>query len=273
MLLCMLSFIKSFLNNIFAPRTLHVAFDSGAKNKPTIILLHGIAATSVTWNLSIKELDANKNRIIALDLLGFGKSPKPKKCEYLVEDHVKYVRRTLKKLSVKRPYTIVGHSMGSIIAARYCRIYSRDVKASYLLSLPLYLTNNQSRKSFSDRQTDVFINVYKFLLNNKDFTIKHSQRLRKFLRVNDGIDVTEETWNGFRLSLKNTIINQDTYSDIKNSKIPIDIIYGDLDEFLVQKNVDQLAIFDHVTITKLHLVNHSIGTKFSKIVAQKINQS
>ena len=269
----MLSFIKSFFNNIFAVRTLYVAFDSGAKNKPTVILLHGVAATSGTWDLLIKELDANKNRIIAFDLLGFGQSPKPNNCEYLIDDHIKYIRRTIKKLAIKKPYTIVGHSMGSIIAARYSQIYSKDIKATFLLSLPLYLAKTKSNKSFSDMQTDIFIKIYKFLLDNKNFTIKHSQRLRKFLRVDDGMNVTEENWEGFRLSLKNIIINQDTYGDIKYSKKPIEIIYGDLDEFLVQKNINKLTAFENVNITRLHLVDHLIGTKFAKIVAQKINQS
>jgi len=92
------------------------------------------------------------------------------------------------------------------------------------------------------------------------------------MRVDDGIDVTEDTWDSFRLSLNNTIIKQSTYDDIKAIDAPIDVIYGNLDEFLVQKNIDDLSILDNVTITKLNIVDHLVGAKFAKKVSEIINR-
>lgn len=265
--------VKIFLDNIFLPRTLHVATDIGSKSKPVIILLHGIAATSGTWDLFIKEIDITKYRVIALDLLGFGQSPKPMGCNYTVEDHVDYVRRTIKKLKIKHRYMVIGHSMGSIIAARYCRLYYKEVKSAYLLSLPLYINKPGSLKRLVDRQIDVYFAAYRFLLENKDFTINNSQNLRKLLRVYDGMDVTEDNWEGFRLSLKNTIIKQDVIGDIQYTKVPINIFYGDMDELLPQKSVDELSLIKKVKVTKLQMVGHLVGARFAKLVAQAINAS
>jgi pimeloyl-ACP methyl ester carboxylesterase len=259
--------------NIFTPtRSLYVAFDSGGRRKPTVVLLHGIAATSKTWDLLIKELDTDAYRVIALDLLGFGKSPKPVACGYNVDDHVASVHKTLKKLRVRKPYKIVGHSMGAIISARYCRQYPKEIKEVYLLSLPLYLKDSELHTNISRTRTDFYLKAYEFLSQNKDFTIKNSQIIRKLLRIDDGIEVTEENWNSFRLSLKNTIIKQDAYNDIKNTKLPVRIIYGTLDEFLVQKIVDKLATFKNVKITKLQTINHMVGSRFAKEVARQITK-
>lgn len=269
----MFKFLKTFLSKLKPINTLHVAFDSGDKRKSTIVLLHGIAATSKTWLPLIKELDNGNYRIITLDLLGFGQSPKPNDIGYDVDDHVMSVHKTIRKLRVREPFILIGHSMGSIIAARYCYRYSKSVKASYLLSPPLYFRGDKTHTNISRKRTDFYMNAYEFLAQKKKFTIATSRNLRKILRIEDGIDVNEETWNSFRLSLKNTIIKQDTFNDIKNTKLPIHIIYGSLDEFLVQESVNKLSKFDNVKITKLQAVDHLMGSRFAKEVAKQIIES
>lgn len=266
----MFTSIKNLINDLKPAKPLYVAFDSGGYEKPTIILLHGIAATSKTWDFVIKELSTNDYRVIALDMLGFGKSPKPDKCEYNVDDHVRYVHKTLKRLRVKKPYVLVGHSMGSIVSAHYCVRYPEIVERAYLLSLPLYPENIENQKKLPGKLTDIYINAYNLMSDNKAFTIKYSGHLRKLLRLNDGIDINEETWNSFRLSLKNIIINQNTYSEMKDIKIPVHVLYGSLDQFLVQDNVKRLADFQNVKVTKLTALDHSVGSRFSKAVVKQI---
>lgn len=266
----MFSSIKLFLNNLRPIKPLYVAFDSGGKRKPTIVLLHGIAATSKTWGLLIKELNLNKYRVISIDLLGFGGSPKPVNCKYTAEDHVRYIRKTIKKLKISRPYKIVGHSMGSIIAARYCRMYPGDIDKMYLLSLPLYFKDDGLHTKISRKHTDLFLKIYNYISHKKRFTISSSQNLRKFLRINEGIEVSDETWDSFRLSLQNTIIKQNTYDDINNLNTPIEIIYGALDQFMVQENISKVSIFSNVNVTKLNFVDHSISARFAKRVVEII---
>jgi len=266
----MLNSIKLFFKNLIPIQPLYVELDSGGKHKPAIILLHGIAATSKTWDSLIKEIDLKKYRVISIDLLGFGKSPKPINCGYTIEDHIKYIRKTIKKLKVDKPYKIVGHSMGSIIAARYCRMYFKEIDKIYLLSLPLYFKEDELHTKISRKHTDLFLKIYDFISHKKKFTISSSQNLRKFLRIDDGIEVNDETWDSFRLSLRNTIIKQNTYDDINNLDTPIEIIYGALDQFMVQENIAKLAIFSNVNVTKLNFVDHSISSRFAKKVAEII---
>jgi pimeloyl-ACP methyl ester carboxylesterase len=265
----MFRFIRHLVNVFKPQQVLHVAFDSGGRRKPTIVLLHGIAATSNTWKPLIKHLDSDSNRIVAIDLLGFGESPKPTNCKYDVNDHAEYVRRTIKRLRIKRPFKIVGHSMGAIIAAHYSYLYPDDINEVYLLSLPLYNVD-ETLSIIARKRTGFYMKAYEFIMQNKDFTIKNSQFLRKLLKIDDGIDVTEETWNSFKLSLKNTIIAQDSYGEISNTKIPTHIIFGKLDEVIVPDNIKTLTAFKHVTITKLGGINHLLSEKYADVVAKHI---
>lgn len=265
----MFKFLKYLINTLKPIQPLYVAFDLGDRRKPTIVLLHGIAATSKTWVPLIKELKTDTHRIIAIDLLGFGKSIKPTYCNYTVDDHTMYIRKTIKKLRIKGKYKIVGHSMGSIIAAHYCILFPGDISKAYLLSLPLYL-DDPELNIIAQKRKDLYMKAYEFILQNKDSTINNLQFLRKLLRIEDGIDVNEENWNSFKLSLQNTIIIQDAYNDIKNSTIPTQIIYGAFDEFLVPESIDKLAKFNHVTVTKLPAVNHLLGSRFASVVAKRI---
>ena len=265
--------LNVIINNIKFGRYLHVAFDSGGRHKPTVVLIHGIAATSKTWDALIKELDTETYRVIALDILGFGESPKPTNCDYDVADHARYIHSTLWKLGVNRPYKIVGHSMGAIISAYYYSRYPNDVRGIFLLSPPIYLDNEDLTKNISRQRTDMYLNMYRYLSEKKDFTIKNSQFARKFLGIKDGIDVNEENWDSFRLSLTNTIIRQNTFDDIKNIKSQVHIIYGALDEFLIPEGIEKLSEFDQIKITKLMAVNHAVGVRFSKAVARQIRES
>ena len=268
----MLSLSNNFINLIRLRKSLYVAYDSGGKKKPTIVLLHGIAATSKTWDFLIKDLDCEKYRVVALDLLGFGKSPKPRLRSYSADDHSRYVQRTLRRLSVKKPFIMVGHSMGSIIATNYCYRYKKEVSKLFLLSLPLYSKDKSLKKAYvSSKQTDIYIKIYEYLSGQKEFTIKHSQRIRKLMKLDDGLIIDRKNWNGFRKSLNNTIIRQNTFAQIKDIKVPTEIIYGVLDNLVVKNSVNRLADFDHVKITKLQAAYHLIDKRFARIVAGKIN--
>lgn len=263
--------MKSFFSIFKSAPLLNVAVDTNNGQRKTIVMLHGIAASSETWQPVIPKIDSSKYRVIAIDLLGFGESPKPKDCKYTVDDHVKSVRRTLKHLRIHTPIQLMGHSMGSIIAMRYYHKHPQDITAIHLLSPPIYHKKEINKRHVARLKTDLYFEFYHFLTTNKDFTLTASRHIRKLLRLKDSADVTEETWESFRLSLKNTIIHQQTYDDIRQARVPIYITYGVLDEFLVAKNIDTLARYKHVNITKLQAVDHIVTPRFATKVVNQID--
>lgn len=79
-----------------------------------IVLLHGLAESSYTWRYIMDDL-ALHHRVIAIDLKGFGRSPKPRDNLYSVYDQAIAVRQLIHDKKIKKA-TIIGHSFGGGVA-------------------------------------------------------------------------------------------------------------------------------------------------------------
>ena len=83
---------------------------------PPLVLIHGIGGDADEWAFCLGALSAS-HRVIALDLLGFGRSDKPV-IEYCIAVFVEVLEAFLRKLDIARP-TLVGASLGGWIAAAF----------------------------------------------------------------------------------------------------------------------------------------------------------
>ena len=83
-----------------------------------MILLHGFLSSSKYWRNLQPHLSAEGYRVIAIDLLGFGDAPKPKYSDYSYQEHIAYLDAVIKKLRLKQPFILIGHSMGALLATR-----------------------------------------------------------------------------------------------------------------------------------------------------------
>ncbi len=79
-----------------------------------VLLLHGLGASSYAWRFVAPEL-ARHNRVIALDLKGFGESDKPRDGKYSLFDQADLVDKFIIKHNL-RHLTLVGHSFGGGVA-------------------------------------------------------------------------------------------------------------------------------------------------------------
>ena len=82
----------------------------------TVLLIHGMAGSSDTWRAVIPQL-AKKYRVVAPDLLGHGKSDKPRG-DYSLGAFAVWLRDLLDELGVTRA-TIVGQSLGGGVAMQF----------------------------------------------------------------------------------------------------------------------------------------------------------
>ena len=82
----------------------------------TLLMVHGIAGDSRTWNEPTKHL-AESYRVLAPDLPGHGESEKPRG-DYSLGAHACFLRDLLRALGIPRA-TVVGHSFGGGIAMQF----------------------------------------------------------------------------------------------------------------------------------------------------------
>jgi pimeloyl-ACP methyl ester carboxylesterase len=82
------------------------------------IFIHGFTSSSSFWAQTVfPELaPAANRRLLAVDLLGFGDSPKPANCAYTLRDHVEAIDRSLIDPLGLSSFHLVSHSMGCTVA-------------------------------------------------------------------------------------------------------------------------------------------------------------
>jgi pimeloyl-ACP methyl ester carboxylesterase len=91
-----------------------------AGSGPAVLLVHGIGDSSDTWRPVLEQL-AEDHTVIAPDLLGHGRSEKPR-ADYTVGGYANGMRDLLSVLEVDR-VTVVGHSLGGGVAAQFAYQY------------------------------------------------------------------------------------------------------------------------------------------------------
>jgi pimeloyl-ACP methyl ester carboxylesterase len=83
---------------------------------PALLFIHGIGDSSDSWRPVLSQL-AESHTVIAPDLLGHGRSEKPR-ADYSVAAYANGMRDLLSVLEIDR-VTVVGHSLGGGVAAQF----------------------------------------------------------------------------------------------------------------------------------------------------------
>ena len=107
------------------------------KCSPPIILIHGIAATSASWNCTMKRLCELGNHVVAYDRRGWGYSDKPLlPTSYQIPLQTQDAHKVAVYLNLTHP-VIVGHSLAAFIVPDYYSQYQADpmYNASGLVAL------------------------------------------------------------------------------------------------------------------------------------------
>lgn len=109
-----------------------------------VVLLHGFLENLGMWDNYI-ELFSRKNRVIAIDLLGHGKTD----CLgyiHTMEDQADMVHQVLHDLKIRKAI-IIGHSMGGYIALAFAELYPDYMKG-------LVLLNSTARADSDEKKTN-----------------------------------------------------------------------------------------------------------------------
>lgn len=89
--------------------------DRDDQDAPLVLLLHGFLGEGRMWRSVAEPLAAAGVRCIALDLLGFGDSSKPR-LKYVIDHQVEFVSAFVRALNLP-PLFLVGYSYGGWAAA------------------------------------------------------------------------------------------------------------------------------------------------------------
>lgn len=219
------------------PYNLHVRYLYRTKNaRQTILLIHGLGATGDMWKPLIRQLPKDLN-VVCVDLLGFGKSPRPYWEEYSAKLQARSLLATYLKLRLTNPITIVGHSLGSLVAIEFAKRYPILTKSLILCSPPLYRHNDEA--SGLSREALLRMTYQKLLKSPKLLMRLYS--FGKAAKIDASLELNESNIDMFAASMRSSIINQTAIDDIRDLKMPIHIIHGALDPVVIRSNLIRIA--------------------------------
>ncbi|XP_047968175.1 probable lysophospholipase BODYGUARD 1 [Salvia hispanica] len=125
--------------------TLFVKVDGARENAgEDVVFIHGFISSSAFWTETLypnfSKSAKSKYRLFAVDLLGFGRSPKPTDSLYTLREHLDMIQRSVLDPYKVKSFHIVAHSLGCILALALAVKHPSAVKSLTLLAPPYFPT-------------------------------------------------------------------------------------------------------------------------------------
>jgi len=99
----------------------------GDDTKPAVLLIHGYRSSVYVWRSTAPLLADQGFHVLAIDLVGFGYSEKPRWFAYSIQAQARILSRFMNRLGIGRA-TVVGSSYGGAVAATLAFDYSERVE-------------------------------------------------------------------------------------------------------------------------------------------------
>lgn len=252
------------------PYALHVEINRPAATRraPTVLFIHGIGNSGAALKEVTEKLPASY-RLVTIDLLGFGKSPRPAWAVYDAKTQARSAIATFLKLRIKSPVIIVGHSLGALVAVEIAKRYPWLVRALILCNPPFYAIDEETRRKIpnSDR---ILRNLYRYSKRHPEQLVRLAAFAIKLGLVNETFSLTKDNVAFYTAALEANIINQTSLEDAKQLKKPMTIILGRFDPVVVNRNIKQLAETNkNVTLTTV-TAGHEVTRRFIPAITHAI---
>lgn len=196
------------------------------------MFLPGLGGTTRYYEQYLGSLPQS-HRVLIVDPLGFGDSPKPW-TRYTIDRHVEALYQTLKG---EGPLTLVGHSMGTLLAVAFAARHPELVERLVLLSLPYFGSPERALQYF---RRGSFVNRV-FLTNMTRAAIICILSRRVFawlapyvqpeLPREVAADIVKHSWRSFTSSLWEVVYHYDVArdADVLAERLPVLCLHGNRD--------------------------------------------
>jgi cis-3-alkyl-4-acyloxetan-2-one decarboxylase len=210
-----------------------------------VVLLHGLTGTHEYFALLTSRL-SQTNRVIAPDLLGFGRSPWPD-ISYAVDEHL----AALEPVLPKEPFVLVGHSMGALLALEFARRNPERAVGLVLISPPSILDRVALGKILkAESAIESLMELDNFWAPlvchlHEAFGELTYYAYRPFVEraLPDAVVLaaTQHRWASYNGSLENVVLKLRGTEMLPQMKVPTLIVVGDHDAYIDQAKLQLIA--------------------------------
>lgn len=215
-----------------------------------ILFLHGLRASGRYWEPGIDSL-ADEHQTIVVDLLGFGESPWPRDSAYDVDEHLAAVRRTVAPVLRGRKATIVGHSMGTILAAEYARRHPDEVSSLILMNAPMFRSPEEAKEGIYEMSPMAAIFSFHPILARgacdllcaaRPLFYKFAPRMEPGVPPHVARDATLHRWQSFDRTMENVILSSNLEETLRAAgDMPVTILHGSNDRITSRERLESIA--------------------------------
>jgi pimeloyl-ACP methyl ester carboxylesterase len=210
---------------------------------PPLVLLHGLAGSWRYWRRGFDGLKGVRT-VHAPDLIGFGRSPKPRG-SYSLDMHTDAVGQVLE--DVPGEVVIAGHSMGALIALAAAARFPDRVSRLILIGLPYFPSPLEARRYLARQSTMNGFALERPWLARSMCYMKDALSLPFFAPL-AGMprdlyaDYWKHTWNSVYGSLVNTLLAADVVQLLERvERSRILLVHGISDPVVPVAHIRELA--------------------------------
>ena len=178
----------------------------------------------------------------AVDLLGFGRSPRPDEASYDVECHLHALLPLVAPGSL-----VVAHSTGAVLASALAVRHPPLVRGLLLIGAPLYRDQADARKQVRRLGLLVPVTVSGHLAGPLTMLLLHSLvrpfsgRLPLDLPAPVVQDFWEHSWTSYSRTLRRMVAGHPAVPDLRRLPVPGTLVYGTDNRSAARRDVHQLV--------------------------------
>lgn len=249
---------------------------------PTVLFIHGTPSWSFDFRHLIQKLSPNF-RCIAIDLMGFGLSDKPKAYDYSTPAHVQVLAQFIDHLGLSDIHLVL-HDFGGVIGMAYALDRPKQIKSITLFNSWLWDASEEPefKQSAKILRSPLLPFLYLRLNFSPRFLIPKSfhdtQKLSKAVHQHYTKVFRKASERHGTLAFARSILNDQQWFGHLWQKIhrlqdkPVQFIWGMQDPFVLPKYLDKYAsAFSKAQILKLENCGHFPQEEKKEEVVQAVS--
>ena len=234
---------------------------------PTILFVHGTPSWSFDYRHLIKHL-SHRFRCIAIDLMGFGLSDKPKDYDYSTPKHVQVLTQCIEQLKLSDLHLVL-HDFGGVIGMAYALDHPKQIKSICLFNSWLWDASSEPefQKSAKILKSPLLPFLYLRMNFSPRFLIPKSfhnkARLKKSIHQHYTKVFTKASERHGPLAFARSLLNDQQWFGSLWQRIhrlydkSILFVWGMEDPFVQPKYLDKYAsVFPQAQVHKLEDCGH-----------------
>lgn len=220
---------------------MYIKADEKLDNGKTFMLVHGKNFSGAYYEQVIENLKAKGYTIIVPDLIGFGRSSKPVDYQYSFHALAHSLKKLIDWYKIEK-VSLLGHSMGGMVATRFALMYPQLIEKLFLLN-PIGFEDYKTYAPY--KSVDELYSAQLALTPKKVKTYqlksyydnKWDEKYNRWLRLQTGW-IKGPDWRQLAYISALTyemIYTQPVVYEFKNLKVPTILIIGDRDRTALGK--------------------------------------